>query len=65
MFDLDGWFATLLTNGERPVLHVALDIWVIYLATNEALGIEDRVAGVGGICILSSVTDTGMLSERK
>ncbi len=35
-------------DGERPMLHVALDCRVVEVAANKALRVENRVAGVHG-----------------
>jgi len=47
-----------LRDFEGPVLHVANDIRVVHLATNETLGVENGVGGVGVECVLSAVTNT-------
>ena len=56
--DGDNGFPTLLRNLERPVLHVTNDVWVVHLAANETLGVEDGVLGVGVEGVLGGVTDT-------
>ena len=58
MLDLDDRFACLSNNLEWPVLHVALNLGVIELATNETLGVEDGVLRVGVERVLRAVTNT-------
>lgn len=58
VLDLNGWFATLADNLERPVLLIALDLWVTNLTTDETFGVEHGVFGVGMECVLCAVTDT-------
>ena len=41
------------------MLHVALQIWLIDLTANEALGIKDRVGWVGVERVLGGITDSG------
>ena len=55
----------LFDDLEGPVLHILLDFWVIDLATNETLGIEDGVLRVGGILVLRSVTDSARKRSRQ
>jgi hypothetical protein len=56
-FNLNERVFILINNGERPVLHVSLDLGVIETATNKTLGIEDGVLGVHGGLVLGSITD--------
>ena len=53
----------LLDHLERPVFLVALDLGVVDLATDETLGVEDRVLGVGVVRVLSSISDTERIDE--
>jgi NAD-specific glutamate dehydrogenase len=58
--DLDGddGLSRLVLDLEGPVLHVALNLILIHLATNETLGVKDSVLGVGMEGVLGRVTDT-------
>lgn len=58
MFDLDRWLAVLLVDTEWPVLHVANNIWVVHLAANKTLSVENGVLGVGVVGVFGAVTDT-------
>lgn len=58
MLDGDGGFAILLCHFERPVLHVASNVWIIHFATDKTLSIEYGVFWVGVESILSAVTNT-------
>ena len=61
VLDRNGRFAVFLRNFEGPVLHVALDLGVIKLATNETLGVEDRVLRVHGSLVLGGITNETLL----
>lgn len=56
--DFNGGLIVLLDDVERPVLLVALDLGVVDFATNKTLGVEDRVLGVGVVCVLGGISDT-------
>ena len=58
VLDLDVGLPTLAGDLEGPVLHVALDLGVIELATNETLGVEDGVLRVGVERVLRTITNT-------
>ena len=67
VLDLNGGLVVLLDDMERPVLLVALDLWVVDFPANETLSVEDRVFGVGVVCVLGCVSDTareGFVSPR-
>lgn len=55
--DLDEGGAVLVNDGERPVLHVLLDVRVIVSATDETLGVEDGLLGVHGSLVLGGITN--------
>ena len=55
--DLDDGLAGLLDDLEGEVLHVGLDLGVLELAADEALGVENCVDGVHGDLVLGRVTD--------
>ena len=55
--DLDDGLATLVNDLEGEVLHIGLDLSVLELATNEALGVENCVDGVHGDLVLRGITD--------
>ena len=57
VLDLDVRLSTLVRDLEWPVLHVALDLGIIELATNETLSIEDGVFRVHGGLVFGSITD--------
>ena len=59
VLDSDGGFTVFLHDLEGPVLHVADDFWVVHLAANETLGVEDGVFRVGVEGVLGGITDTG------
>ena len=61
VLDLDVRLSTLVCDLEWPVLHVALDLGIIELATNETLCVEDGVFRVRVECILRAVTNTERL----
>ena len=61
VLDLDARLPTLSGDLEGPVLHVALDPWVVSLSSNESFGVEYGVLGVGLECILSGVTDESLI----
>ena len=50
--DLDEWGSILVDDGERPVLHVLLDVLVIETTTDKSLGVEDSVSRVHGRLVL-------------
>ena len=54
----DSGFAVLFCDAEWPVLHVADDVLVVHLATNEALGVKDSVFGVRVEGVFGAVADT-------
>jgi hypothetical protein len=58
VLNLDVWSAVLLNDTEWPVLHVLFDLWIINLATDETLSVEDGVLWVASVCVLSRVTDS-------
>ena len=58
---LDDRLVVLRRHLEWPVLHVALHFWVVDLATNEALRVEDGILGIGVECILRRITDQPFL----
>ena len=58
VLNLDNRLSTLLLDFEGPVLDVAGHVSVVHLASNETLGIEDSVFGVGVEGVLSGITDT-------
>jgi len=58
--NLNEWGSVLVDNGEWPVLHVLLDIWVIETSTNESLGVEDGVSGVHGGLVLGGISDQSL-----
>ena len=39
----DHWLLALVANLKRPVLRIALDLGIVVLAANEALGVEDSL----------------------
>jgi hypothetical protein len=55
--DLDDGLASLVDDLEGEVLHVGLDLGVLELAADQALGVEDCVDGVHGDLVLGRVTD--------
>lgn len=55
--DLGDGLAGLLDDLEGEVLHVGLDLSVLELAADEALGVEDGVVRVHGDLVLGGVTD--------
>jgi len=58
--DLDCRLAVLVDDGEGPVFHVGLDGGVLEVASDQALGVEDGVLGVGGELVLGGVTDQAL-----
>ena len=48
----------LLDNLERPVLHILFDFWVVNLASDKTLGVEDSVFWVGGESVLCGISDS-------
>jgi hypothetical protein len=59
IFYTDVGLAILLDDLEGPVLHVLFDFWVVNLATNETLGVEDGIFRVCGKRILGGISDSG------
>jgi hypothetical protein len=57
VFDLDDGFSSLGDDLERKVFYVRLDLSILVLAADEALGAEDGVVGVHGDLIFRGVTD--------
>jgi hypothetical protein len=55
--DLDDGLAVAINDLEREVLHVGLDLGVVELAADEALGVEDGVVGVHGDLVLGGITN--------
>jgi hypothetical protein len=58
VFYTDVGLAVLLDDLEGPVLHVLFDFWVVNLATNETLGVEDSIFRICGKCILGGISDS-------
>lgn len=58
MLNRNGRLALLLRNLERPMFHVAFDIGIIDLATNETFCVEDGIFGVRMMSILGAITDS-------
>ena len=50
-----------LRNFEWPVLHVANNILIVHLATDEALGVEYRVLGIRVESVLRAVSNPELL----
>ena len=59
MFYTDVGLAVLLDDLEGPVLHVLLNFWVVNLAANESLGVEDGIFRICGKCIPGGISDSG------
>ena len=57
VLDLDARHPTLSGDLEGPMLHVALDFWVISLSSDESFGVEYGVFGIGMEYVLGGVTD--------
>ena len=57
VLNLDEGGGVSVNDGERPVLHVRLDLGVIETATDKTLGIEDGVGGVHGSLVLGGITN--------
>jgi hypothetical protein len=60
-FNLDEGVLVLVNDGERPVLHIFLDLRIIETTTDKTLSIENGVLGVHGSLVLSSITDKTFL----
>ena len=58
MLYLDDGLPTLVNDLERPVFHVSFDLWFVVFPTDQTLGVEDRVGGVGVVRIFSAITDS-------
>ncbi|KAL7278603.1 LOW QUALITY PROTEIN: hypothetical protein ACG7TL_007604 [Trametes sanguinea] len=58
VLNLDDRLSTLVDDLEGPVLHVALNLRIIELATDETLSVKDRVLRVGVEGVLRGVTNT-------
>lgn len=55
----------VVDDGERPMLHVLLDLLVVVAAANQTFRIEDGVTGVEGHLIFSSVASQPLrVAER-
>lgn len=50
-------FAVLFCDAEWPVFHIADNVLVVHLATNEALGVKDSVFGVRVKGVFGAVAD--------
>ena len=57
VLDLDDRLVVLSTDLEWPVYLITLNLGVVDLATNETLGVEDGVLGIGVICVLRGITN--------
>jgi hypothetical protein len=57
VFNLDHGLSGLRDNLERKVLYVRLDLSIIVLAADKALGTVDGIVGVHGDLIFRCVTD--------
>jgi len=55
----DVGLAILLDDLEGPVLHVFFDFWVVNLAANKTLSVEDGIFRIRGKCILGGISDSG------
>ena len=58
--DLDCWLAGLVYDLEGPVFHVCLDGGVLEVASDQALGVEDGILGVGCELVLGCVADQAL-----
>lgn len=58
MLHRDGWLSTLVDDLEWNVLDVLLELSLVHLTTDESLGVEDSIGGVGVVGGLSGVTDS-------
>jgi hypothetical protein len=58
VFDLDDGAAFTVNDFERPVLHVLLDVGLGEPATDETLGVEHGVFGVGVVGVLSGISNS-------
>jgi hypothetical protein len=56
-FNLDERVFVLVNNGERPVLHIFLDLRIIETTTDKTLSIENGVLGVHGSLVLGGITN--------
>lgn len=63
MFNANMWSAEFFDNSEWPVLHILFDFWIVNLATNKTFGVEYGVGGIGGIGVLSRVTNSRKFVE--
>ena len=57
VLDLELRLASDVDNSEGPVLHVALHILFVKVASNEPLGVEDGVGGVDGHLVLGGIAN--------
>lgn len=53
--DLNSGLTTLVDNLEGEVLHVTLNVFVVELATDQTLDVEDGSLGVGCVLVLGWV----------
>ena len=58
VLDLHTRLPALVDDLEGPVLHIALDLRFVHLATDKTLSVEDGVFGVGMKSVLGAITDT-------
>ena len=61
----DGGLAAFVDDTEGEVLHVLLDVSLVHLATNETLGIKDRVLRVGVVRVLGRVSDQSLVVRER
>ena len=65
VLDLDQRFvACTLDHVEGPNLHVGLNFWIAKLATNESLGIVDRVIWISMCLVNSTLSNFVMVSAK-
>lgn len=63
VFDLNDGSALPANNSERPVLLILLDVGLVDTTTDETLGIEDGVPGVGVESVLGRLSDSANGSQ--
>ena len=63
--DGNHWFIAFSLDLEGPMPHIALDLGIVYFATNETLGVKHGIFRVRVECVLCRITNTAYIESDK